>query len=382
MKESSMPEILPVESRREREAFLRLPWRIYRDDPHWVPPILAAQRRELDQERGPFFTDGFGSRAAFFLAMSGGEVVGRIAAIRNERHLAQHHDRVGFFGFFESVDDPSVAGALLEKAEDWLKAEGLVVSRGPTSFTLSDPAGVTIEGGGIRPPVLLGHTPGYYANLLTVNGYHKARDLLGYRLSIEDIDSKLLRFGAELSLGETAGVEVREIQMNRLAEEAELFARVFSKAWERNWGAFPMVPQDFLLAAKEFGPFFDPRLGAVVTVHGEPAAVFLAVPDVWEILQKLDGRIGPAGLWRIWRDRHRLERLRLLIVGILPEYRKLPIGPLVLRQIRTHRDAFPSLRTIELAWILEDNRVTRELAESVQAQHCRTLRIYDKELDE
>jgi GNAT superfamily N-acetyltransferase len=377
-----MLEVIPIATARDRESFLRFPWRIYRDDPQWVPPILAAQRREIDPSRGPFFNDGFGSRAAFFLAMSGGEVVGRIAAIRNERHLAQHRDGVGFFGFFESVEDPSVAGALLKKAEEWLKEEGLGVSRGPVSFTLSDPAGVTIEGGGIRPPVLLGHTPGYYAGLLTANGYHKARDLLGYQLSIEDIDAKLLRFDAELARVETAGITIREIRMDRLGEEAELFARVFSKAWERNWGAFPMLPQDFLLAAKEFGPFFDPRLGAVVSVHGEPAAVFLAVPDVWEILQKLDGRIGPAGLWRIWRDRHRLERLRLLIVGILPEYRKLPIGPLVLRQIRTHRDAFPSLRTIELAWILEDNRVTRELAESVQAEHCRTLRIYDKEFDE
>jgi len=377
-----MLEVIPIATARDRESFLRFPWRIYRDDPQWVPSILAAQRREIDPKRGPFFNDGFGSRAAFFLAMSGGEAVGRIAAIRNERHITQHRDGVGFFGFFESVDDEAVAGALLQRAEEWLKEEGLGVSRGPVSFTLSDPAGVTIEGGGIRPPVLLGHTPGYYAGLLTANGYHKARDLLGYQLSIEDIDAKLLRFDAELARVETSGIAIREIRMDRLGEEAELFARVFSKAWERNWGAFPMLPQDFLLAAKEFGPFFDPRLGAVVSVHGEPAAVFLAVPDVWEILQKLDGRIGPAGLWRIWRDRHRLERLRLLIVGILPEYRKLPIGPLVLRQIRTYRDAFPSLRTIELAWILEDNRVTRELAESVQAHHCRTLRIYDKELDE
>lgn len=377
-----MLEVLPIETARDREAFLRFPWRIYRDDPQWVPPILAAQRRELDPDRGPFFTDGFGSSAAFFLAMSGGEVVGRIAAIRNERHLSQHRDGVGFFGFFESIDDRAVAGALLGRAETWLKAEGLAVARGPTSFTLNDPSGVTMLGGELRPSVLLGHTPAYYDSLLTANGYHKARDLLGYELSVEEIDAKLLRFNAELDQIGSAGVSIREIRMDRLEEEAALFAHVFSKAWERNWGSFPMLPQDFLHASKELGPFFDPGLGAVVTVHGEPAAVFLAVPDVWEILQKLDGRIGLTGLWRIWRGRHRLQRLRLLIAGILPEYRKLPIGPLALRQIRRRREAFSSVRTIELSWILEDNRITRELAESVSAKHCRTWRIYDKELDE
>ena len=377
-----MLEITAIDSRRDQEAFLRLPWEIYRDDPCWVPPILSAQRREIDPGRGAFFQDGFGSKAAFFLARDRGRTVGRIAAIRNERHLARHHDGVGFFGFFESVDDPGVAGALLARAEAWLKAEGLDVSRGPVSFTLSDPAGITIEGGGIRPALLLAHTPAYYADLLTANGYHKARDLLGYRLSLDEVEANLLRFDAELAAVETSGISIRELRMDRIEEEAALFADVFSRSWDRNWGAFPMRPGDFLHASKELGPFFDPRFGAVIEVHGEPAAVFLAVPDVWQILQGLDGRIGPTGLWRIWRDRHRLECLRLLIVGVLPEYRKLPLGALVLQQIRRHRDAFPALRTIELAWILEENLITRQLAESVGAELCRRLRIYDKELDE
>lgn len=377
----NMLEITTVGSRRDREAFLRFPWEVYRGDPAWVPPILSVQRREIDPKRGAFFQDGFGSKAAFFLARAEGRVVGRIAAIRNERHLARHRDGVGFFGFFESVDDVKVAAALLAEAEAWLKAEGLEVSRGPTSFTLSDPAGITIQGGGIRPALLLAHTPPYYANLLTANGYHKARDLLGYRLSLDEVERKLLNYDAELAAAETAGIVIRELRMDRIHEEAALFADVFSRSWDRNWGAFPMLADDFLHASKELGPFFDPRFGAVIEVHGEAAAVFLGVPDVWQILQGLDGRIGPAGLWRIWRERHRLECLRLIIVGVLPEFRKLPLGALVLNQIRRHREAFPALRTIELSWILEDNRITRQLAESVSAAHCRTLRIYDKELD-
>lgn len=376
-----MLEIVAIGNATDREKFLRFPWRIQEKDPAWVPPLLSAQRKEIDPGRGPFFTDGFGSKAAFFLAKEKGEVLGRIAAIRNERHLARHHDGVGFFGFFESIDDPSVAGALLRRAEAWLMEEGLCVSRGPTSFTLSDPSGVTVKGGETRPSVLVGHTPDYYARLLFENGYHKIRDLLGYELSIEEVEKTLPGLEAEIAGIERSGIAVRPLRMERLEDEADVFAKVFSKSWDRNWGSYPLLPGDFLLAAREFGPFFDPRLGAVITVFDEPVAVFLAVPDVWEIIQKLDGRITPFGAWRLWRDRHRISRVRLLIAGILPGYRKLPLAPLMLRQARLFREAFPSVRTVDFNWILEDNLITRQLAESLGARHSRTQRIFDRELD-
>ncbi|MCB1206712.1 MAG: hypothetical protein KDN18_20810 [Verrucomicrobiae bacterium] len=376
-----MPEIVAIKNSRDRESFLRFPWRIYEEDPAWVPPLLSAQRKEIDPERGPFFTDGFGSKAAFFLAKEKGEVLGRIAAVRNERHLARHHDKVGFFGFFESIDDVSVAGALLRRAEEWLMEEGLTVSRGPTSFTLSDACGVTVKGGERRPSVLIGHTPGYYSRLLCENGYHKSRDLLGYELSLEEVETRALRFEEEIAEIERSGIKVRELCMERLDDEAELFAKVFSMSWDRNWGSYPLMPKDFILAAREFGPFFDPRLGAVFSAYGEPAAVFLAVPDVWEIIQKLDGRITPLGALRLWRDRRRISRVRLLIVGILPAYRKLPLAPLMLRQTGLFREAFPGVKTVDFSWILEDNLITRQLAESLGARHLRTQRIYDRELD-
>jgi len=373
-----MPEIQPVRSRTDREAFLLCPRRIYRDLPAWVPPIRSMQRRDLDPERGAFFHDGFGSKAAYFLAREGREVLGRIAAIRNERHLAQHGDGIGFFGFFDSVEDRGVAGGLLGAAEGWLREEGLVAARGPTSFTLNDPTGVTIEGHGLRPSVQIGYTPAYYAGLLEDAGYRKVRDLLCFQAPIERLESDLLRQALGTPGAGDGALEIRPVRRKELASESALFARIFSRSWERNWGAFPMLPEDLVRAAKELGPFFDERLGAVVTLKGEPVGVCLAVVDPWEIFHRCDGKIGVGGLLRILRERHRIERLRIFLLGFLPEHRGLAIGPLMLDYLRRQRPHFPALKTIEFSWILEDNRPMRSLAEAFGAELSQRLRVYEK----
>ncbi len=376
-----MLTVSPVRTHRDRRAFLRFPWRVYRDFPQWVPPTLSHQRREIDPRRGPFFTDGFGSTAEFFLARRDGEIVGRIAAIRNERHLTRHQDGVGFFGFFESLDDPGVAHALLAEAERWLRERGLTVARGPTSFTLNDAAGITILGTNVRPSLLSGYTPPHYADLLTSAGYRKARDLLTYHLTFDALERALFQYEGTFADVKRSAVAIRQLDRSCLEREAELLARVFSASWDDNWGAFPILPADLVRAARELGPYFDERLGYVVTVFGEPAAIFLAVPDPAEVLHKLNGRLGPLGALRLLAGRHRVTRCRVLLLGSLPEFRQHPINPLMLRTIQERRRDFPALQTIELAWILEDNRITRDLAEAFGAKHCRTQRIYDKFLD-
>ena len=374
-----MPHVSPVRTRSDWKAFLHLPWRIYRDLPNWVPPILSAQKRELDPKHGPFFRDG--STAEYFLARRDNEVVGRIAAIRNERHLARQRDRVGFFGFFESIDDVSVASALLSRAEEWLSSQGLAASRGPASFTINDPAGVTIRGAEIRPTLLTGYTPGYYAGLLEACGYHKIRDLLGYHLSFDDLEQSLFRYESAFTETAASGVRIRHLDRAHIERDAEIIARVFSESWDGNWGSFPIHGEELVLAAKELGPYFDERLGYIATVYDEPAGVFLTVPDPWEIIQKLNGRIGPTGWIRLAAGRNRVERCRLIILGALPRFRHFPIQPLMLREIQKRRDDYPAMRTIELFWILEDNRVTCELAGAVGGKHVRTQRIYEKFLD-
>jgi len=377
-----MIEVASVSSRRDREEFLRFPWRIYRDLPAWVPPILSLQRKEIDPERGFFFTDGFGSKAELFLARKGGEVVGRIAAIRNERHLSHRRDGVGFFGFFDSNNDRAVAAALLSRAEEWLLSEGLAIMRGPTSFTLNDPSGVLVRGAEIRPSAQIGYTPAYYADLLESCGFYKVRDLFVYQGQVDELASNLFSFEQSFSERSFEGIEVRTIDASRIEEEAELFTQVFTKSWEQNWGSYPLVAGDLIHAYREMGPFFDPGLGGIATVHGKPAGVFLAAPDPWEIFHRMNGRLGLRGIWRILRDRKKLERIRLFLFGTLPEFRKVPSGRFLIQRLHERRHLYPSVKTFEFSWILEDNLPTRQLAEAIGARAVQTLRLYEKHLGE
>ena len=169
----------PVRSRSEREAFLKLPWRFYRDQPAWVPPMLFDVRRQIDPRRGDFFRHSAGE---FFLAWRGREIVGRIAAFHNRPHLAAHADGAGFFGFFESENNPATAAALLAVAEDWLRGRGLGRSRGPANFSIQDEAGVLLDGFEHSPMAGMGYTPPYYRGLIEAAGYAKAKDLHVFRI--------------------------------------------------------------------------------------------------------------------------------------------------------------------------------------------------------
>lgn len=367
-----------VRNRKDWKEFLRFPWKIHGKDSPWVPPILRDQARELDPRTGFFFHDGFGSEAEYFLATRKGETVGRIAAIRNGRHLRRHDDGVGFFGFFESIDDPEVAEALLEAAETWLANRDLFVSRGPASFSIYDPVGVTVAGTDLRPGLGMAYTPAYYDALLSTAGYRKARDLFAYHLSVGDFDRRHLDFEKAAPDIDLGTIRVRSLDRDRLEAEADIFARIFSEAWDDNWGALPMIPEDFLHAAHELGPFLDENLGYVAMRGDEPIGIFLAVADPWEILQRANGKLGPATLWKIATRRRHIHHFRVMMAGVLPPYRYSPVLPLLLREFHRRWKDYPSMDTIEFSWILEDNHRIRDLLGALGARPLQTFRVYDK----
>jgi len=373
-----MLTVTALQDSKDWKEFLRLPWKIYQDFPQWVPPLVSDQKRELDREKGAFFNDGFGSGAEFFLCRDGKEVVGRIAAIRNERHLARHDDGVGFFGFFECLNREGVARALLDRAESWLKEEGLLVSRGPTSFTLNDPAGVMIKGHHLVPAFLMGYSPPYYADLLENCRYRKARDLLGYHLSMDDLEKNLFPYEAFHPEAQNVKITTRPIERKNLENEAKLIADLFSESWNRNWGAFPILSEELVKGARELGPYFDERLAYLAFVGDEPAGVFLAIPDPSEIIREMDGRRSLKGVLKILTTRKKFERIRLLLFGSLARFRELPIAPALVSEIYKRKADFPSLKTVELFWILENNQPSKQLAEALGALQVQTLRIYER----
>jgi len=373
-----MISVTEVRKRADWKVFLRFPWKVYQNLPEWVPPILSQQKKQLNPGTGTFFNDGYGSTAGYFLAWRNGEPVGRIAAISNELHRKTHRDGVGFFGFFESIDDRSVADALLTAAEGWLNERGFYISRGPTSFTIYDPAGVTVHGGDSRPGMGMAYTPAYYADLLESNGYRKARDLLAYCFTSECADPVLLN--AKIAAFGQKAVEEIDIRSLRRHDrtDAEVIANIFKRAWEHNWGAIPLTADDFLHTQREMGPFADERLVYLASKDGQPIAFFIASLDPGEILQKMNGRMGLRGIFEMMFRRGRLKHARVILMGVLPEHRNSPAVIRLLFEFYRHWKEFPAVESLEFSWILEDNISTRKLIEGIGGRHSHTFRVFEK----
>lgn len=370
-----MLEIIPVVNSQQLDAFIRFEWEIYQGDPYWVPPTRSELKKKLSRETGPFFKT---SDLQLYLAKDGKRILGRIAAIRNQPHLDVHDDSVGFFGFFECVDDTAVAGALLEVAEDWLVEQDLCVCRGPADFSIYDPAGVTVDGHAMRPGVGMAYTPAYYAKLLEENGYHKVRDLYAYHLDRAAVPSDLMELEQYSSSVNVSGFVVRTMDLKNLADEAEIFGRIFTAAWRDCWGSLPLLTEDFIEAARELGPFLKEDLGYVVEYRNQPVGIFLAIPDPWEILQTADGKLGLSALFKILTKRNKIKHYRVILMGVLPDFQMSAATPLMLKKFYEVLPQFPYMETIEFSWILEDNQNIRKLLETVGAKPKQTFRLYDK----
>jgi GNAT superfamily N-acetyltransferase len=370
-----MAEITPVRSSRERRAFIELPFRLYRDDPLWVPPLRSDMREMLDPQRHPFH---WHSAVALFLARDArGRVTGRIAAIHNTRHLEQHEDGVGFFGFFESERDAGTATALIDAAAAWLKERGLRTMRGPANFSSNEDWGLLVEGFDRPPMVMMPYNPPWYAELLEGAGCRQEKDLVAYWLERSDIPDRLVR-GVEL-MAKRNQVELRELDMRRFDRDVELLRDLYNRAWERNWGAVQFTPDEFTYIAKKLRPVVDPSLVAFVTVRGELAGFCLALPDLNVALARMNGRLFPLGWAKgLWYGR-KIDALRVLALGVLEPYRRTGAAEV----LYMHLFSAGFRRGItkgEFSWILADNMVIRRALEKLGSQVYKRYRLFDRGL--
>lgn len=374
---SATIEIKRVFTRKDREIFLLLPRKFYVDNPAWVPPLLFDVRPQLDPARGDFFKH---SAAEFYLAFRGNEPVGRIAALHNTRHLAAHADGAGFFGFFECEDNAATAAALLAAAEVWLRKRGLAVMRGPANFSIQDEAGVLLDGYEHAPMAGMGYTPPYYRGLIEAAGLFKAMDLLVcriHRATWRDTELKRLCAIADRM---APGVTVRALNMSDLPEEAGRMAMIFAEAWRENWGAQPITQPEFLKYASQYRLFIEPELILIAERDGEPLGMIVAIPNVNEIVQRIDGSIFPFGWWRLLRDRKRVTTLRIFMLGVRSSARRLGLPLLFLRRYYELLGSSAHLQEMEFSWILENNLEMLALIDRLGGRRVQTLRLYEKAL--
>jgi GNAT superfamily N-acetyltransferase len=370
-------ELRPVAGPADRRAFIRLPWRIYRDDPHWVPPLLLEVAKVLDPSRHPFHAH---ADVQYFLARRGRVVVGRIAVFVNHRFNEFHASRIAHFGFFECVNDGEVAEALLEGAADWGRKRGMELLQGPFNFSTNDELhspGVLVDGFQYPPVLLMAHTPPYYAALLEGCGFVKARDLLSYLAEGTEPPDRLVQGVGRLR--RSKGVVVRPLVLSDLPREIARVKEIYNSAWERNWGFVPMSDAELDHMAASLKPVLDPRLCALAEVQGEPVAFALGLPDLNQVLRHLNGRLLPLGWLKYLWYRRRIDTLRVLTLGVRPEHRHRGIDAMLILHLYLEGLKAGFTRA-ECSWILEDNLPMRRGLERIGARAYKTYRVYEKPL--
>lgn len=366
--------VKPVESGGQKRQFLKLPWAIYRDDPHWVPPLLANERELMGYKKHPFYEFG---QTQTFLAYRGDRVCGRIAAIHNRAHNARAKKEQGFFGFFECEDDQQTANALLDAARSWLKGRGLSGLRGPVNPSINYSAGVLIEGFDTPPSFLLPHSPRYYDRLLTGYGLTKVQDLLaftGHISMLADVQKKLQPIAEQIS--KRFNVRVREMSRATFKRDVADFLDVFNRSLVDHWDFTPFSPAELEHFAKSLSWLLIPELAIGVEVDNRLVGVALVLPDYNAALKKMNGRLLPLGFRHLFWAKKHVSTYRAVSTNVLPEYRLMGLG-LVLMHALAPRGLARNAEAVEFSWVAESNSLSRGALEKGGAIRSKAWRVYD-----
>ena len=341
----------PVRDRRAFRAFQRLPWRIYRDLPLWVPPLLSDEAKQFRRDRNPFFAHG---EIEPYLALRDGEVVGRIVAIDNDAHPEEDGQRLGFFGFLETVDDPEVIAALFAAAARWLREKKCTQLLGPANFTTNDTCGILVDGFDEPPGILMPYNPDYYVRLFDGLGLEKAMGLLAYYVDDTMVLTEQMRRIA--ARAERKGAVIREMDWGDLEREMEKARQIYNAAWVENWGYAPMTREEFAHTARDLKKIADRRFVMLAELDGRPVGFAASLPDYTPALRALDGRLTPWGLLRAWWAMRKVVHIRTMVLGVVPEVRRRGIDALMLREV-IDRGLAAGYVSSELSWILENNEL-------------------------
>jgi GNAT superfamily N-acetyltransferase len=372
-------KVSQVGSRADRNAFIRFPWRIYDNDPAWVPPLIIERKAFLNRKRHPFYRHG---DAALFLARQNQKIVGRIMASDDPNYNAMHHSNVGCFGLFECIDDRKVAAALFDAAEGWLRRKGRYEIMGPIDYSTNYTCGLLIDGFAHSPTLLTTHNPSYYQSLIERCGFTKVMDFYAWWFSDPTKAAARLRKLAT-RLGRRARFTIRQGDLKNLAPEGERLRQIYNDAWKGNWGFVPFTKAEFEHLTKEMKPLLRPDFIAVAEVEGEPAGFVIGLPDINVALQKIDGRLStcgiPIGLAKLLYHKARLKTARLIAMGVRPQFRRLGVAEMLVLRVMEEGMVKAGFAA-ELSMTLEDNVMINRFIEAIGATRYKTYRIYRKQL--
>ncbi len=384
---TTLIEEIPLGDGRLRE-FVEVPWRLYKGDPFWTPPLradyLGSRLLGLPGLLTPHHPYHQHAEVTHFLARRGPDLLGRVSAAINHRFNEHHGTEIGFFGFFETVDDFEVARKLLDAARDWVQKRDMKVLRGPGEYSNAthERQGVLVEGFDTPPAVELTHNPPYYGPLLERYGFHKAKDY--YAHAAEEFNpEKALRIARIAErVRQRSGITTRMADLKSLDQEIEMLVEVYNEAWARNWGFLPLTDDEAHALAETLRPVLIPELLRFAFVKGEPVAVLGALPDLYVPLR-------PRWRWpldtdlvrtiRVLRQRRHIPRLRVMFLGVRPQFREMGVDAVLFHEL--YDAALPMNFTfVDASMMLEDNPDITRITTAMGLHRYKTWRIYDLEL--
>lgn len=370
-------EIAPVTSGRDRKAFIRFPYDLYRNSAWWIPPLRMDVSRLLNRRKNAFFEHG--DMQLFLARDESGAVTGRIAAIRNGMHLKKYADGTGFFGFFECTNDEQTAHSLFDAAAEWLRQDGLSVMRGPANPSLNDTAGLLVDGFDRRPSILMPYNPPEYVEFMSSYGFERSMTMWAYFVHKKYMQKEKLERGAGLILRRWPSLSVRTVDMSRFDEEARTILDIYNEAWSDNWGHVPMTDAEFEQLASELKQIVDPDMIVLVEDDGVPIAFAVSLPDVNVALRELpNGRLLPTGLLKLLYllNSDVIDQIRMPLMGVRKAWHGRGLDALLINE--TIRIGLPKgIVSCELSWVLDTNKRLINALEALGAVVDKEYALFD-----
>src|SRR3954452_13801796 len=370
-------EVRPVRSRRDLMRFIKLPYRLYKGQPNWVPPLISERKKHLDREKNPFFEH---AEAEYFLAWRDGTPAGRITAHVDQRFNEFQDNEWGLFGFFEAEDDPEVAKALLDAAAEWLRERGRDRMVGPMDFSTNHECGLLVEGHRGRAPQILEnwHHP-YYQRLLEDQGFTKAEDAFKWELYLGDALERTMPIMFELAekLEPEHGITIRHMSKRHFEDEVRRFMEIYNAAWERNWGFVPLTDNELKAYAKDLKPILEENWAMLAEKDGEVVGAGLTLPDYNQVLKHLNGRILPLGWAKALWYRRKISDVRVFALGVKREYQHTGVAAGLYVE-HYHMAATTPQSGGEMGWILESNEGMNRGMEMMGGRRAKRYRFYEK----
>ncbi|MBA3865812.1 MAG: hypothetical protein H0X42_05630 [Solirubrobacterales bacterium] len=373
--------IRPVRTRRERKRFVKVPFLIHRAHPQWVAPLVFERMEFLDSSKNPYFQH---AEVELYIAERDGEPVGRISAQVDHRWDQFQGGSDAMFGFFESIEDPEVVRALIGAATEFAIAKGRSRLLGPMDFTTNDEIGILIDGYERKPMILEPWHPPFYRQLIEAEGFDKAIDVQMWELQFGDLKEgeefdPSIHAAAKKAL-EDEGIAIRNMRKRDMAAEVRRFMDVYNEAWGDNWGFVPITDAEVEFQAKNLKQVLNEDWTFMAEKDGEVVGAALTLPDINQVMAKLDGRLLPFGWLRFLLGKAKIDQLRVLALGVKHEYRHSGVAAgLYLKHLETAAQP-GAISGGEMGWILETNKPMNRAMEGMGGRVVKRYRLYEREL--